>query len=122
MRNPFNKRRAGIPLYRIPYGEDERVEVHDKRLQKLEETLGEMKPFDRGEHMDKSRAKIALLFVRWYFGLILLILLGVPIYNLIIGSKTGLELSSTIAQIGTLLGSPLGFVVGYYFKEQNTRR
>ncbi len=90
----------------------------DERIKKLEATAGNLRsPFDRDEHLDKSRSKIAFTFVRWYFALILTMIIGIPLYNKWVGNAQNLELDKLLNQLGTLLGTPLGFVVGYYFKE-----
>jgi hypothetical protein len=74
--------------------------------------------FNHLEHTDKSRKHIAFVFVYGYIVIVTLIVVGVPIYNwLALGQSNALELDKILAQVGALIGSPLGFVVGYYFKE-----
>jgi hypothetical protein len=86
-------------------------------LGRLEEKIDS--PFDHQQHKDRSRSNIAYVFVFGYVGIVVLILLGVPIYNwLALNNPQPLELEKTLAQAGTLLGAPVGFVVGYYFKEE----
>ena len=78
--------------------------------------------FDHLEHTDKSRKHIAYVFVYGYIFLVGLIVIGVPLYNWLALHRTdGLELDKTLSQVGALIGSPLGFVVGYYFKEDSRR-
>jgi hypothetical protein len=93
----------------------------DARLQRLLDTAEQLKPpHDHAEHLDKSRSKIALRFVRWYLIYVFLIIVGVPLYNhYAVGSSEAIDIYKLLAQVGTLLGTPLGFVVGYYFKEEN---
>ena len=95
----------------------------DKRLNRLEETASKLSPpHDHAEHLDKSRSKIALKFVRWYLFFVFLIIVGVPLYNrYAIGQKNAIDEYKILAQVGTLLGTPLGFVVGYYFKDSVKR-
>jgi len=87
------------------------------------ESLGRLEekytlPFDHRKHKDTKRAHIAFVFVYGYMIIVTLIILGVPFYNWwILSSPTPLDLDKTLAQAGSLLGTPLGFVVGYYFKE-----
>ena len=83
----------------------------------LEQTKTE---FDRIEFLDTKRAEIALKFVKWYLFLILVIIIGVPIFNAAIGNNDPLDIYKLLGQLGTLLGSPLGFVVGYYFKDDKS--
>ena len=110
--NPFKKKGVGkkqlaytFPrvISNVPVVETQT----DVRIRRLEETAGSLRPpFDRVEHLDKSRSKIAFKFVRWYFALISLLIIGVPLYNKWIGQATGLDLGRILDQIGTLLGTP----------------
>lgn len=95
----------------------------DERLQRLEATADQLQPpHNHDEHLDKSRSKIALKFVRWYLFYVLLIIIGVPAYNhYAVHSAEAIDLFKVLAQVGTLLGTPLGFVVGYYFKEESSK-
>lgn len=121
--NPFKKKRVLTKHVYYPLSVSRGYAAEqDKRIQTLESTLGNLKsPFDRVEHLDKSRSKIAFKFVRWYFALILLLIVGVPLYNSYIHKAVQLDLGKMLDQIGTLLGTPLGFVVGYYFKEDKRK-
>lgn len=89
-----------------------------RRLDELETTFSKLKK-PGVTHLDESRSRIAFLFVKWYFAFIILIIIGAPAYNMIIGNAVQLDVSKLLNQIATLLGTPLGFVVGYYFKEKN---
>jgi hypothetical protein len=84
-------------------------------LGRLEQKAEE--PFDARKHKDTKRAQIALIFVRSYVWIVVIIIVGIPLYNWAVGQPKGLEIDATLAQLGALIGSPLGFVVGYYFKE-----
>ena len=101
-------------------------EIHsaqrERELKQLQERLSqERKPsFNHLEHTDKSRKHIAYVFVYGYIIVVTMILIGIPLYNwLALGKTEVLELEKTLAQVGALIGSPLGFVVGYYFKEDS---
>jgi hypothetical protein len=72
--------------------------------------------------MDTKRSEIALIFVWGYLALVFTVIIGVPGYNLAAGHATALELDKIISQVGGLLGTPLGFVVGYYFKDELRRK
>lgn len=90
----------------------------NERIGELEQTLNKLKN-PTLTHLDESRSKIAFSFVRWYFIFISLIIIGAPVYNYIAGHPDTLDVSKLLNQIATLLGTPLGFVVGYYFKEKS---
>jgi hypothetical protein len=68
-----------------------------------------------------TRQRIARSFIKWYFVLLLIILVGIPIYNLIAFSVTNgdeyrLDLLDTIQGYSSIVGPLVGFVIGYYFK------
>lgn len=71
----------------------------------------------------QTRSKIALIFVRWYFYLLGASLAFLTIYNflMITANKTDqiLNPKDILLIITSAIGSPLGFVVGYYFKESD---
>ncbi len=74
--------------------------------------------FDHRKHKDESRKTIAYIFVWGYIGIVSFILVGVPVYNLVaLNNPQELDLIKILSQAGALLGAPVGFVVGYYFKE-----
>lgn len=93
--------------------------VHEK-LQDLS-TKVESAPFNPVEHLDKKRAFIAIVFVFGFLALLLIVIVGVPIYNAAIGQGEKIDLNTTLSTVGGLLGTPLGFVVGYYFKESKKK-
>jgi hypothetical protein len=117
----FLRRRRGgdnTAVYRVPgsgviYGSPQARENLGRLEKKGEE------PFDHKKHKDTKRSQIALIFVRSYVGAVAIIIIGIPLYNWAIGQPKNLEIDTTLAQLGALLGTPLGFVVGYYFKEDN---
>jgi len=72
--------------------------------------------FDPQKHKDETRATIAKIFTWSFFGLLAIILIGVPIYNLFAAQERILDIKDTILVFSGVVGSPFGFVVGYYFK------
>lgn len=91
-----------------------------RMLREVLERQKSLPSFNPKEHKDKTRSTIALIFTYGYFGVIILGLVGVPIYNSIIACYSydmqPLDLKDTILVIGSILGSTFGFVLGYYFK------
>lgn len=111
-----------LRLERMRFAQERHRLRRDKELMQLQNRLAENKKptFDHLEHTDKSRKHIAFVFVYGYIIIVGLILIGVPLYNwLALGKPPEIELEKTLAQVGALIGSPLGFVVGYYFKEDS---
>jgi hypothetical protein len=96
----------------------------ERELSQFERKVEEEKKpsFDHLEHTDKSRKHIAYVFVYGYMITVAVIIIGVPLYNAIaLHMPSNLELDKILAQVGALIGAPLGFVVGYYFKEDAGR-
>lgn len=100
-------------------------EVSDEYLSELFDSLNltkeklALKKFDPLEHKDKTRSTIAIFFVRWFFYLIAFSLIFVMVYNSWVASAQGVEFinpKDLILVITGAIGTPLGFVVGYYFK------
>jgi hypothetical protein len=93
----------------------------DLELRRFQRSIQDSKrkpKFDHLEHTDKSRKHIAFVFVYGYIIIVALIIAGVPLFNFFaLDNKDALDLEKILAQAGALIGSPLGFVVGYYFKE-----
>lgn len=115
MKFPWSrKKRGGVSIWSSPITQTG-SEVHEK-FQVLTSKV-DAAPFNPAEHLDKKRAFIAIVFVFGFLTLLLLVILGVPIYNAVIGKAEALDLNNTLSTVGGLLGTPLGFVVGYYFKE-----
>lgn len=73
-----------------------------------------------------TRNSIARIFVTWYVFLIPFIFVVIVIFNLwiILGKPDMVEylipIEDTLMVLQALLGTPLGFVVGYYFKSQES--
>ena len=96
-----------------------RIEL-EKRLADTQNKIN----FDPIEHNDRTKSKIATTFVNYYFWIIIGTILVGLLHNLIIffmtkdGSLT-LSIKDLLLIITTAIGSPLGFIIGYYFKENN---
>lgn len=74
--------------------------------------------FDPQKHKDTKRAQIALVFVWGYMITVVLIIIGAPLFNALLAhSNEPIDIERILSQVGSLIGAPLGFVIGYYFKE-----
>lgn len=88
-----------------------------ERVAKLDHRVSQEK-FDPKKHKDTKRAHIAMVFVYGYIITITLVIIGGPFFNAVLASeKLPIDLERVLAQVGSLIGAPLGFVIGYYFKE-----
>lgn len=126
MKNPFSSKKEGgdqsagsrniVSTRPIILPAAESSVIRDN-LSRLQSKTREAK-FDRTRHKDTKRSHIALVFVYGYMITLLIILIGAPVYNAVVLDKPEMiDLERILAQVGTLLGAPLGFVIGYYFKE-----
>ncbi len=71
-----------------------------------------------------TRDRMAKSFMRWYFGLLTLIMIGIPFYNLVARVVTGgdgykVALLDIIQGYSSIVGPLFGFVIAYYFKNKN---
>jgi hypothetical protein len=72
-----------------------------------------------------TRRKIAERFVLLYFALLIILTIGIPIYNLVafrVGDQEQslqLSLSDILQTYSAIVGPTLGFVIAYYFKSKN---
>lgn len=93
---------------------------YESRLAGFEEDLDS----SLEEREADTRNSIARIFVSWYVFLIPFIFVVIVIFNLwiILGKPDMVEylipIEDTLMVLQALLGTPLGFVVGYYFKSQ----
>lgn len=74
--------------------------------------------FNPQQHKDETRASIALYFVKGFFLMIGITLVGIPLYNLA-AKPAGVDavpLKDILPAISGLISGPLGFVIGHYFK------
>lgn len=68
---------------------------------------------------NKSRSRIAYGFTFAFIAFIAIILIGGPIYNAIVDESKSLDIFELITTFVAQFGTPLGFVLGYYFKDKN---
>jgi|GEM_PF-1250044 len=71
-----------------------------------------------------TRQQIARLFVGIYFGLLALLLIGIPIYNIVVIRITQnesliIKLTDIVQTYSAVVGPTLGFVIAYYFKSKS---
>ena len=89
-----------------------------KRFEELKEKSA--KPWDPGQHKDKTRSGIAKIFVWGYFISMGVTFIAVLAYNLYIVHNflpvELLDIRDILTTVTSGIGAPLGFVVGYYFK------
>lgn len=100
----------------------------DSRLKTLEETREKSSKikYNPDELNDKTRSKIAMIFVWGFFALIAGTIFFTMLYNVIICyGKDIKECSLNLLSVKDMLlavigyvGSPLGFIMGFYFKGQ----
>ena len=86
----------------------------------VEQTLQETTPAVKVE--DKTRSALGKIFVRWFFLLLILILVGWTLYNIFIYGQVGntelfVDMKTLIPVVWSVIGTPLWFVMGYYFKD-----
>ena len=72
---------------------------------------------------DETRQKVAKMFVHYYFAILVLIIIGVPLYNYLMykhASSPGLVISikDAILTYSAVAGPTFGLVVAYYFKSK----
>ncbi len=92
-------------------------------LQSLEQKVeqGQALKYNPQKHKDETRSAIALIFTRGFFGLMIGVLAGVPIYNLLAhfaGSEL-LPIKDVLLAVSSTVNGALGFVIGHYFKSDN---
>ena len=65
-----------------------------------------------------SRSKIANWLTKAFIGIAGVIIIGTPIYNATIGVNTQIDIRGLLSEFGSIFGTALGFVLGYYFKDK----
>lgn len=73
---------------------------------------------DNSRQDNTSRSRIAYAFAFGFVGIIAFILFFGPIYNVTIGKNAPVDVQATLASFMSQFGTPLGFVLGYYFKDK----
>lgn len=66
-----------------------------------------------------SRSRIAYWLTIAFIALAAIIIVGIPIYNATIGANVQLDISDVLSSFGSIFGTALGFVLGYYFKDKS---
>ncbi len=87
---------------------------------KLEE-MQRAAEIDNSRQDNRSRSRIAYWFSVGFILLMGVIIVGGPIYNATIGKGASLDIAQVMSGFVGQFGTPLGFVLGYYFKDKNTR-
>lgn len=88
----------------------------DELVEKVKEAL------DREDSL--TRQRIARQFVTIYFALLALLLIGIPIYNIVVIRVTQradliIQLTDIVQTYSAVVGPTLGFVIAYYFKSKS---
>ncbi len=111
----FFIRRVGQPIYIERSNENQHVLDNFALLQKTAQNTKDQ--WNSEQYDTTKRGTIALWFVVSYIFLVFTIVFGVPLYNWqVVHRPVVLDVGQILTEVGTLLGSPLGFVLGYYFK------
>lgn len=86
-------------------------------IESTENIISQKPNFDPIQHNDETRSSIAKYFVVFY----LCIIIGILIIGFLaqIYFQIDIDIKEILSIVGTLIGSPLGFVLGYYFKSNN---
>lgn len=66
-----------------------------------------------------SRSRIASRLTWAFIVAVFVIIIGVPLYNAVLAKKE-LDVVQILASFGSLFGTSLGFVLGYYFKDRKS--
>ncbi len=90
-------------------------------LESEKETMRVKAQIENSRQDNKSRSRIAYGFTFAFIGMLGLILVGGPIYNAVVGPDIALDITELITTFVAQFGTPLGFVLGYYFKDQNSK-
>lgn len=93
---------------------------------KKQEVNKKLPKYDPAEHKDKTRSRIALLFVIAYVVSIALVFILTLGYNLLLIAANKdktllLEPKDAILIVTSSIGTSVGFVVGYYFKGEENK-
>lgn len=104
-------------------GQIDRIPKTKELREEIESTKSNVGTFNPLKELGETRSKIAKQFVLWYFILISGAFILTLIYNILIIWFFPIDSDQIIAPKDILLttagivGSPLGFIVGYYFKD-----
>ncbi len=92
----------------------------------IQKGLGELrkrKEFDPKQHKAQTQSDLAKIFIKWYFVILIVVLLYVPFYNWIAthflggnGKDTLISVRDAFLMISGAVTPLLAFVLGHYFK------
>lgn len=91
-------------------------------IEKVDDIIKKIEDYNPQKVADSQRDFIVRVMVVFYVVLMILILVGVPAYNLWGTILTNgnpavtLDLVTVLTAVGSTVGTLLGFIVGYYFK------
>lgn len=96
------------------------------QLEKLEAAGARLKDYNPEEFRDKTRSLIAKIFVWGFFIILFFTIILTMSYNWVIFQQCSvadefcrdqlLSVKDMVVEVIGYVGSPLGFVLGYYFK------
>lgn len=98
----------------------------DKKLEKAEVQKEGQEEFAANvvsKQDSDTRQNIAKKFVRYYFNIMILIIVGVPIYNYLM-SRSGspqlvISIKDALLTYSAVVGPTIGLVMAYYFKSKS---
>jgi hypothetical protein len=98
-----------------------------KDLQKLSESQEQSATETATAQDTATRQTLAKMFVYFYFGLLFLILVGVPTYNYFIYKVTHdsalvISIKDALLTYSGILGPTFGMVITYYFQSKTNDR
>jgi hypothetical protein len=77
------------------------------------------------QQQEETRAHIGKIFVWWFFVILILSSLGTLVYNFFMYMVTSdktlfIDIGTIIPLVWSIIGTPLWFVMGYYFKDDGS--
>lgn len=98
-----------------------------KDLQRLNESQEQSAAQIAGTQDNATRQQLAKMFVYFYFGLLLLIIVGVPGYDYFVYKATHeaalvISIKDALLTYSGIMGSTFGMVVTYYFQSKSNDR
>jgi hypothetical protein len=100
----------------------EQIMPQAPEVEKVDDIIKKIEDYNPQKVADGQRDFIVRVMVVFYVVLMILILIGVPAYNLWGTILTNgnpavtLDLVTVLTAVGSTVGTLLGFIVGYYFK------
>ncbi len=90
--------------------------AYSTKLEEMEKAAN----IENSRQDNKSRSHIAYGFTYAFIFFIGIILIGGSIYNALVDETKIIDISGLITTFVAQFGTPLGFVLGYYFKDKNS--